>query len=186
MTQTRILLVVRLLGGGATVNDIDLVVAQFLEWGQKRSPQLSATDIEVALLGVPHTPVPLRKGWQGVYAFVLGTVWLKVGKVGPNSNARWVSQHYSPTRSLSNLPWSLMRYTHLSSFNHPRLPANLRTELRAVPPNAFGDWIKKHAARVNFTIRADLGSVALDRLERIAHDVLKPVFEGRWDAAPTP
>ncbi len=32
------------------VNDVDSVVVQFLEWGQKRSPQLRATDIEVALL----------------------------------------------------------------------------------------------------------------------------------------
>ena len=46
------------------MNDIDSVMAQFLEWGQKRSPQLCATDIEVGLLGVPHTPVALRKGCQ--------------------------------------------------------------------------------------------------------------------------
>ena len=167
------------------VNDIDSVVAQFLEWGQKRSPQLRANDVEVALLGVPHTPVAMRKGWQGVYAFAFGTVWLKVGKAGPNSNARWVSPHYKATRSLSNLAWSLLRYTRLSSFNHPRLPTNLRTQLMVVPPDALGDWIKKHTARVNFTIRAELGPVALDRLERIAQDVLKPVFEGRWDAGAT-
>jgi protein-tyrosine phosphatase len=127
----------------------------------------------------------MRKGWHGVYAFALGPVWLKVGKAGPNSNARWVSHHYKATRSLSNLAWSLLRYTHLSSFNHPGLPPNLRTQLMAVPPDALGDWIKKHTARVNFAIRAELGPVALDRLERIAQDVLRPVFEGRWDAGAT-
>ena len=130
-------------------------------------------------------PVALRKGWQGVYAFGFGTAWLKVGKAGPNSNARWVSQHYKATRSLSNLAWSLLRYTHLSSFNHPSLPTNLRAQLMAVPPDALGDWIKDHTVRVNLTIRAELGAAALDRLERIAQDVLKPVFEGRWDVGST-
>jgi hypothetical protein len=127
----------------------------------------------------------MPKGRQGVYAFALGTVWLKVGKAGPNSNARWVSQHYKATRSLSNLAWSLLRYTHLSGFNHPRLPTNLRAQLMAVPPDALGDWIKKNTARVNFIIGAELGSDALDRLERIAQDTLRPVFEGRWDAIVT-
>jgi len=167
------------------VNDIDSVVAQFLERGRSVAHNSSPPILRWRSSAYPHTAVALRKGWQGVYAFEFGTEWLKLGKAGPNSNARWVSQHYNASRSLSNLAWSPLRYTHLSSFNHPRLPTNLRTELMAAPPDALGDWIKKHTARVNFTIRAELGPVALDRLEHIAQNVLKPVFEGRWDAGAT-
>lgn len=167
------------------MNDIELVVTQFREWAQKHGLQLGADDIEIAFLGVPHRPVALRKGWQGVYAFQFGTAWLKVGKAGPNSNARWVSQHYKATRSLSNLAWSLLRYTHLSSFHHPGIPTNLRAQLTAIHQDAIGDWIKQHTARVNLTIRAELGATALDRLERIAQEILMPVFEGRWDFGST-
>jgi len=168
------------------MSEIEKVVLEFRAWADNQGLRLAVGDIKVTPLGVPHKPVALPKGWQGVYAFGLGTAWLKVGRAGPNSNARWVSQHYKATRSLSNLAWSLLRYTHLSSFEHPSLPAGLKVQLTTMQPDAIGDWIKQHAVRVNITIRAGLGPVALARLESIALGTLKPVFEGRWDRGPSP
>jgi len=162
------------------MNEVDAIIVQFREWAAARGIPLAADDIQVTLLGVPHKPVALRKGWQGVYAFQFGTTWLKVGKAGPNSNARWVSQHYKATRSMSNLAWSLLQFAHLISFEHPSLPKTLKDELRKVRPDAIGDWIKQRTTRVNFAIKVELGPHALDRLERIAQAVLKPVFEAGW------
>ena len=161
------------------MNGIDSVLAEFRKWAAVENLQLG--EIEVESLGVPHRPTPLRTGCQGVYMFRLGEVWLKVGKAGPHSLARWTSHHYGVTRAMSTLAWSLFQYGHVSTFEHPDLPQGLRPQLKSVHPDAIGDWIKQHTARLNITIRAELGALALDRLESIARDVLHPVFEGRWD-----
>jgi hypothetical protein len=70
-------------------------------------------------LPAPHQPKPLRPGHGAVYVFALadhdtseagaGRV-LKVGRVGPYSNARFQSQHYSPTSARSTLANSLITY----------------------------------------------------------------------------
>jgi len=170
------------------MNEVDQIRARFHEWAHAQRIEPALLDVEVESLGVPHKPKSLPKSRQGVYAFQLGKAWLKVGKAGPNSNARWVSQHYKATRSLSNLAWSLFQYAHLSSFEHPSLPVTLRDELKPVHPDQIGDWIKQHTARVNFLIKAEVGPSCLSQLERIAQVILKPVFEGRWnrESRPTP
>jgi len=59
------------------------------------------------LLSAPHRQAALRPGFGAVYAFALSArttsaagagMVLKVGKVGPNSNARFRSQHYTTSR----------------------------------------------------------------------------------------
>jgi hypothetical protein len=124
--------------------------------------------------------VKLPSGWQGVYNFQFGDVWLKVGLAGPNSNARWVSHHYGAGRSLSSLSWSLLTYAHFTSFQHPALPATFKEEIARVHPDQLGGWIKENCLRVNILLKADTGRPALMRLESIAQAVLKTVFEGRW------
>ncbi len=166
---------------GIHVSDIDLVLAKFREWGQARGIPIGASHIMVHYLGVPHRPVSLRVGWQGVYAFQLGATWLKVGKAGPKSNARWISHHYGPTRAISTLAGSLLRYTQASSLNLPSLPPDLRARLVTIHPEAIGNWIKQNTARVNICIREELRQSGLTALENIALGVLHPVFEGRWE-----
>lgn len=70
----------------------------------------------------PHQPKALRPGCGAVYVFALaehdtseagvGRV-LKVGRVGPNSNARFQSQHYSATAARSSLAKSILAYPAL-------------------------------------------------------------------------
>lgn len=55
-----------------------------------------------------HSISKLEKGEQGVYIFLVGDKhYLKVGKVGCNSDARWNSHHYTLNRTASALPLSI-------------------------------------------------------------------------------
>ena len=168
---------------GQPTNEIDQVIATFRDWAQQAGISESGSGVSLEDLGVPHRPTGLLVGYQGVYTFQFESVWLKAGKAGPKSGARWQSQHYKTTRSLSNLSWSLLQYAHLSSVDIPRLPATFRDTLKDVRPDEMGDWIQNDTRRVNLLISGSLGERnVLHHLEHIAHDVLKPVFEGRWNA----
>lgn len=160
---------------------IDLVVRAFQEWANEAGIDDSLSRVQVEDLGVPHRPTALPAGRQGVYTFQLQSVWLKAGKAGPKSGARWQSQHYKATRSMSNLSWSLLEYAHRSTVDIPGLPTTLRDQLRVVDPDQMGDWIKRHTRRVNLLVSASLDGVVLTQLEYIAHVQLRPAFEGRWN-----
>jgi len=161
--------------------ELEAVVASFLAWADSRKLVVCASDLRTQVLMPPHYPEPLPTGWQGVYTFKLDTAWLKVGKAGPRSNARWVSQHYYPTSSMSNLARSLLRYAACSEGTDPRLPAGVKASLRAIDPVEIGDWIRCHTARYNILIPASLGRDLLAELERIAIRVLRAVFEGSYE-----
>jgi hypothetical protein len=81
--------------------------------------------LDMECMAAPHKPKALRPRHGAVYVFALadgvtseaglGRV-LKVGRVGPNSNARFQSQHYSPVSSRSNLANSILEYPALWSW----------------------------------------------------------------------
>jgi hypothetical protein len=148
-------------------------------WATKQGLGLARAEVRVQNLGRPHAPTSLPVGWQGVYCFRYDGTWLKVGKAGPKSGARWISQHYNPGSAMSTLAFSLVKYGHFASVDHSSL-ADLRVQLRTVSPDDIGEWIRRHTERVNLLIRAEMGREGLAYLEAIAHRVLKPVFEGRW------
>jgi hypothetical protein len=155
-------------------NEIEAIVAEFAK-ACGRSDQIKAE-----FLPAPHRPRALQSGWQGVYAFRFQGVWLKVGKVGPKSNARWVSQHYNARAAMSNLAWSLLRYAHYGDTEDPRLPQSLKLRLQALDADTIGDWLKQHTDRCNILIIESLGKDALAQLETEMIAALRPVFEGQW------
>jgi len=161
------------------MNEIDQVVAEFGEWAKEYGLGPARAEVKTEALGVPHRPIGLPGGWQGVYCFRFGPSWLKVGKAGPKSGARWTSQHYKPTRARSTLAFSLLKYGHLATREDLRVP-NLKMLLQRVGPAEISDWIKANTERVNILIRAEMGVGALTRLEAIGHRILDPVFEGKW------
>lgn len=77
------------------------------------------SDLDAEYLPAPHRSPALRPGHGAVYVFALadrdtsdagaGRV-LKVGRAGPNSNARFQSQHYAPRSAGSTLANSLIKY----------------------------------------------------------------------------
>lgn len=122
----------------------------------------------------------LRAGKACTHFVIRALIWLKVGKAGPNSNARWQSQHYNSGAAMSNLACALLRYAQLGEAEDPRLPAAFKLRLQGVKPEDIGDWIKQHTDRCNLLLDARLGRCLVSNLETLAIATLKPVFEGRW------
>lgn len=156
---------------------MDDVLAEWTAWA--KASGFPHPHARIERLGIPHKPTSLPAGWQGVYSFRWGSGWLKVGKAGPRSAARWLSHHYGADRALSTLAFCLVRYGRLATQEDPLLPG-LRAKLERVDPDAIGEWIKKNTDRVNVLIGSETGTAGLAQLESIAHRVLKPVFEGPW------
>jgi len=159
---------------------IEQILSAFREWAKEAGVVIKGHQIRYEILKAPHSPSALPPRCQGVYAFSFEGVWLKVGKAGPKSNARWVSQHYNPVSAMSNLARSLLRYAYRAESEEPRLPTKFKARIRAIDVSEIGTWIKRHTDRCNIILDAKLGRPPLDRLESIAHGVLDPLFEGGW------
>jgi hypothetical protein len=128
---------------------------------------LTRDNLTVELLPAPHkAPTILPAGMMAVYAFFLDGVTLKVGKVGPNSQARYTSQHYNAGSAPSTLAASIMKRPSLLI-------------LEAVDSTALGALIKARTDRVNILLPASFGDGPLSLLEAFLHCRWKPVFEGR-------
>lgn len=68
-------------------------------------------DVECKVLGGTNGDASSFQEKYGVYVFFLGEKCLKVGKVGPNSEARWKYQHYRFGAAKSSLPNSIKNDT---------------------------------------------------------------------------
>lgn len=104
------------------------MVQAFSVWASEQGIEPARAELRVQRLGRPHVPCALAPGWQGVYAFEYDEAWLKVGKAGPKSGARWISQHYNPGSAMSTLAFSFVKYGHFATDDHPSVPG-LRAEL---------------------------------------------------------
>ena len=83
--------------------------------------------------GMPHTPATLKRGTMGIYTFLYNEEFLKSGKAGPNSNARFSNQHYLPRSSQSNLSKSILKDPAMQDLG--------------ITEDNVGDWIKKNTRR---------------------------------------
>jgi hypothetical protein len=122
--------------------------------------------ITVEKLRAPHSPPPsLLTGKMAVYVFMWGEKCLKVGKVGPKSQARYTSQHYNPNSSNSNLAKSILK--------HKR-----ELGLTNLTDSTVSDWIKSNTDRINFILDQKLGIPVLSLMESFVQCRLRPKFEG--------
>jgi hypothetical protein len=89
--------------------DIDRALAAFLTVTELADDPVKINEIKVEYFCAPHRPpANLPAGMMAVYAFWWDGVWLKVGKVGPNSQARYTSQHYNAGSAQSTLAGSMI------------------------------------------------------------------------------
>jgi hypothetical protein len=124
-------------------------------------------NLTVELLPAPHkAPMILPAGKMAVYAFFIDGVALKVGKVGPNSQPRYTSQHYNAGSAPSTLAASILKK-----------PSSLGLDV--VDPADLSALIKARTGRVNILLPASFGDGPLSLLEAFLHCRWKPVFEGR-------
>ncbi len=153
------------------ITNVDELIADFY-----KVARLSQCDISPASIGyesrpAPHRPTKLPNGKQAVYVFSMQSpnpLILKIGKVGPNSNARFLSQHYNPDSSRSNLAKSLLG------------SESIWHELGIIKPDTseIGDWIKRNTDRENFYMDGKRDMSGLSLLEIFLQCRLKPKFEG--------
>ncbi len=124
-------------------------------------------EIELTLLLKPHKPPSsLPRGKMAVYSFFHDGKCLKVGKVGAKSQARYVSQHYLPNSSMSNLSKSLLK-------------SEIWCDRYSLEEVSVGPWIKTYTDRINFVLPESAGLDVLSLLEAFLHCRWKPEFEGK-------
>jgi hypothetical protein len=119
-------------------------------------------------LPAPHQPTPLPAGKMGVYGFWLEDWgWLKIGKVGPNSDPRWSYQHYHFGSAPSTLAESMRQDPEMKVSNLDKYELATR--------------IKQTTCRANILMSSQVGGSLLSELESFLLKRLKPRYEGRKD-----
>ena len=123
--------------------------------------------IEHEVLPPPHRPGNLPYGKRAVVVFYdpESERFLLIGLVGPNSNPRFLSQHYRPHSSGSNLARKLLEH-------------QVDLGLRGLTPASVGHWMKAHLARINIFLPAEWKDEA-EMLRDYLADRWRPVFPPR-------
>ena len=135
----------------------------FLRVARVAGTDIRPDDIDIETLEMPHRPTPLPAGKIAVFVFSDSEQVLKVSKVGPNSNARYQSQHYGVNRAPSTLARSLLNDRDA-------------VQRHRLNKENVGDWIKRHTDRVNFLLEESYYGRTLDRLKDFVLDWLRPVY----------
>lgn len=153
------------------IDNVQNLISDFVAVAKLAGFSISSVDIEHEMLHAPHHPASLPIGKQAVYVFSLtnaSKLVLKVGKVGSNSNARFLSQHYNPKSSNSNLSKSLLKDQSVW----------VKLEISDLSEINVGEWIKQNTDRDNFYLNSDFGLPLLSLLEVFLQCRLQPIFEG--------
>jgi hypothetical protein len=145
--------------------EIESAVSDFLQVARIAGDARAAPCWNIEYLPAPHKPPGLPGGKMAVYAFWGDGGWLKIGKVGPNSDARYRSQHYAPERARSSLAQSLLNDVDCSA----------RCLIDAA---SCTEWIKANTHRCNILLPATEPKSLLSLLEAFLHHRLKPRYEG--------
>ena len=145
--------------------DIENALTAFVTVAQLAGAPISRSELVVEYLSALHRPTRLPAGKMAVYGFWGDGTWLKIGKAGPNSNARYTSQHYNAASARSTLAGSLMRDPHMLA-------------VVGFDPQAPGDWIKAATHRVNILLPSTRQKELLSLLEAFLHLRLRPRHGG--------
>lgn len=146
-------------------DEIVSVLEAFVTVAELAGEHIKVDEIKVEILPAPHKQPPsLPSGKMAVYAFWWDGEWLKIGQVGPNSGARFTSQHYTGS-AMSTLAGSLAK--------DPRME-----QVIGFDKQNPGEWIKKSTCRVNILVPSQRRKELLSLLEAFLHIRLKPRYEG--------
>lgn len=162
---------------GCVIERSDALVAAFGEAAVAAGLTLVTPTLRHELSLAPHVP-PRSLPSAAVYVFTLSAEYgrtclaganrtLKVGKVGPNSAARFCSQHYLPNSAGSNLARSLL----VERVLWPYLGIDHLDE------SGVRSWMLANLDRDHFFVAPENSGLERD-LERFLRGHLGPVFEG--------
>ena len=146
---------------------LEMLLNGFVQAAQIANYEVSRDDLNLEFFPAPHKPEKLHKGKRAIYGFGVDDHWLKIGKAGGNSNARFQSQHYNPRSANSNLASSILK-----DGESPIVPT--------LSENTVGEWIKKNCYRFNVLFGAHHADELATFMEAFFIFCLKPRYEGRW------
>ena len=145
--------------------DAHTIVGDFGQVAFLAGVELDLASLTIEELPAPHRPTGLPLRHMAVYVFSYEGKTLKVGKAGPNSDARFRSQHYNPSSSASNLAASILK----DGAPVDNAPVDIST---------VGEWIRNNTDRTNFILDEDVGIEVLTLLESFVQCRLQPAYEG--------
>ena len=142
-------------------------VADFIKHIQNASAAigkpLSEDSYDVIDRGLPHKPAGLPIGKMGIYTFLYKDRFLKIGKAGANSDARFRSQHYG-FNAQSTLAKSIVSDSEML--------------LLGINESNVGEWIKNNCRRIDILIDSNVGIFTLEFIEGLLHYIYEPKYEG--------
>ena len=142
------------------------LLEDFLAVAKFAGIELQREAIQIETLPMPHRPPrSLPTGKTAVYVFSERDRVLKVGRVGPRSQARYTSQHYNPRSAPSTLARSLLKDGEV-------------VQRCGLHDDNVSAWIRENTDRVNLILDADVGVRPLKLLEAFVQCRLQPVYEG--------
>ena len=109
--------------------------------------EIDISKIEIIDRGIPHIPKSLKTGTMGVYTFLYNDKFLKIGRAGPNSNARFLSQHYTGS-AMSTLSGSILADPDMEKFR--------------LTKDNVGQWIKITVAVLTYFLMLKSGFLHLN------------------------
>ena len=145
--------------------EFEEAVGSFIQVATLAGARLAPDDLSLEILPAPHRqPSRLPAGKMAIYAFWGDGCWLKVGMAGPNSNARYTSQHYNAGSAPSTLAASVTRW----SADNP---------LEGFEAGSPGDWLRGSCHRANVLLSSEHPRELLALLEAFLHLRLRPRHE---------
>ena len=120
--------------------------------------------IDIIDRGQPHVPVALPRNKIAVYMFIYENQFLKIGKVGENSNSRFQYQHYKPLSAQSTLADSILK--------------DRKMESELLDYENVGEWILKNCRRIDIFLESDITKYKVDLIEAALHYKFQPKYEG--------
>jgi hypothetical protein len=147
------------------LEEIFAAVADFRSVASLAGEPLGEADLVFEFHEAPHLPpskLPVAK--MAIYGFWAEGRWLKIGKVGANSQARYTSQHYNSNSARSTLAESLLVC--------PDFGPQFGGQVAAVK-----DWIKARCHRVNILVPSTHSYELLSLFEAFLHARLWPRYE---------
>lgn len=146
------------------MTNVHNIKEQIIEAASSLGVNICSDNIRVVDRGMPHKPTSLPKDEMGIYMFEYESAFLKIGKVGAKSNARFLSQHYNPRSSMSNLAISILGDELMTPFH--------------LTESNVGDWIKTNTRRIDILVDVELGMHVLNFIEAALLMKYNPRYEG--------
>ena len=145
--------------------DMKNAISDFLIVAELAGDPTSQSEFDIEYLAAPHHPGRLPAEKIAIYGFWGDGEWLKIGKAGAKSGARYTSHHYDASRSRSTLAGSLVADPNM-------------VIVPGFDPQMPGEWIRQRTNRVNILLPATRRLELLSLLEAFLHVRLRPRYEG--------